>query len=422
MYCAPIVQPLRRKTNPPLMSSTDAWPINVAPDLEEKHEKASIVTRTDFKDPGPPPDGGLNAWLQVLSAHLVLFNTWGYINSFGIFQSYYTSTLQRPPDDIAWIGSIETFFVYFVGMFSGRATDAGYYRIILVAGLFLQLLGVFMTSLSTTYWQLFLAQGLCQGLGDGLLFCPTVALVSTYFAKKRVFALSLMASGAATGGLVFPAIAQSLLYKIGFAWTVRIMGFVMFFNAVVCIIIARPRLPPRRTGPFIEWAAFKEAPYVFFTLGTFLTLWGVYFAFYYVSSIALVTVYSLTTLGPTFCTQRAQHIILHIILLPSYSQRCWCSRTNCPGDPLRPIHRSSQRFHTYSISRRGDAIRVDRRGQPRRYVRIRCHLRLVRRGGAIALSSGTWIADARSEQSRCQDWDGVFGCQLGCLERSAHRR
>ncbi len=34
---------------------------------------------------GPPPDGGLQAWTQVLVGHLVLFNAWGYINSFAFF-------------------------------------------------------------------------------------------------------------------------------------------------------------------------------------------------------------------------------------------------------------------------------------------------------------------------------------------------
>ena len=37
-------------------------------------------------DPGPPPDGGLKAWTQVAMAHLIIFNTWGFVNSFGVFQ------------------------------------------------------------------------------------------------------------------------------------------------------------------------------------------------------------------------------------------------------------------------------------------------------------------------------------------------
>ncbi len=176
-----------------------------------------------------------------------------------------------------------TALVYFVGTFSGRALDAGYYRTVLISGCFLQVLGVMMTSISTQYWQLFLAQGICKGLGDGLLFCPTVSLVATYFTKKRALAMACTASGGATGGIIFPLIAQQLLPRIGFAWTVRTMGFVILANSVVVISLARVRLSPRKTGPLVEWNAFTEIPYTLFCIGMFLNLWAVYFAYFYVS-------------------------------------------------------------------------------------------------------------------------------------------
>lgn len=204
-------------------------------------------------------------------------------SSFGIFQPYYTVSLHRSPSDISWIGSIELFLVYFIGTFSGRAMDAGFFRATIVAGLVLQLGGVFATSASTEYWQLFLAQGLCQGLGDGLLFCPVVALVSTYFIKKRAVALSIQAAGGATGGMVFPAIAQSLLDRIGFTWTVRVMGFVMLFNAVAALVLLRTRVIPRKNDPLVDLSAFRELPYALFVAGTFLAFWGVFFSYYYVS-------------------------------------------------------------------------------------------------------------------------------------------
>ena len=82
---------------------------------------------------------------------------------------------------------------------------------------------------------------------------------------------------------MIPALMQQLLPRIGFAWAVRVVGFVMLVNAVVTSLFIRTRLPPRRTGPIVEWAAFKELPYVLFALGMFLNFWGLYFAFYYVS-------------------------------------------------------------------------------------------------------------------------------------------
>ncbi|KAL8694194.1 MAG: hypothetical protein Q9224_003618 [Gallowayella concinna] len=134
------------------------------------------------------------------------------------------------------------------------------------------------------YWQLFLAQGICTGLGNGLLFCPTLSVLSTYFSSNRALALGVAASGSATGGLVFPVVVQQLLPQIGFGWTVRILGFIMLALQIVAFIFMKPRIPPRKTGPFFEPAAFRELSYTLFATGMFLSFWGLYFAFYYVGS------------------------------------------------------------------------------------------------------------------------------------------
>lgn len=72
---------------------------------------AKVLSRTTSRisvDPGPPPDGGLVAWTQVVCGHLIIFNTWGYIVSYGVFQTYYVATLGHPPSDISWVRSART--------------------------------------------------------------------------------------------------------------------------------------------------------------------------------------------------------------------------------------------------------------------------------------------------------------------------
>jgi MFS family permease len=241
---------------------------------------------TTADDPGLPPDGGWGAWIQVLMAHIIIFNTWGYINSFGVFQVFHVQHLHRPPSDISWVGSIQIFLLFSIGTVSGRASDAGYFKQTFAAGLLMQLIGLFMTSLSKTYWQLFLAQGICTGIGNGLLFCPSLAVLTTYFLKRRGIAVGVAACGTATGGVVFPSIAQHLLPRIGFGWTVRIMGFIMLVTMIFPLLIMRSRLPPRTTGPLVELAAFKEVPYLLFAIGNSLCFLGLYFVIYYVSCIS----------------------------------------------------------------------------------------------------------------------------------------
>jgi MFS family permease len=247
---------------------------------------SAVRTRESGKEIGPPPDGGLQAWLQVALGHMIIFNTWGYINSFGVFQTYYTSTLSRSPSDISWVGSIQIFLLFFIGTFSGRATDAGYFRFTLTVGATLECFCIFMTSLCTEYWQLFLAQGLGQGIGCGLMFCPTLALISTYFVRRRGIALGLVASGSATGGLVFPAVVMKLLPQIGYGWTMRVLGLISVVTLVPCLLFFKQRLPPRKSGPVVEWAAFKEPSYLLFAVGMFLNFWGLYVAFFYIGSFS----------------------------------------------------------------------------------------------------------------------------------------
>jgi MFS family permease len=126
-----------------------------------------------------------------------------------------------------------------------------------------------MTSLCKTYWQFMLAQGLCIGVGNGLLFCPSLALISTYFLKKRALALGVAACGSVTGGLIFPIMARELLPKIGFPWTIRAIGLIQLASLAVSNCLSRPRIKPRKAGPLIELAAFREMEYTSYAMAAF---------------------------------------------------------------------------------------------------------------------------------------------------------
>ena len=159
----------------------------------------------------PPPDGGFTAWSQVLVSHLLVVNGFGYISSFSLFESHWVTVLDRSASAVSWVGSMQMFLLFFVGTLSGRAMDAGFFRSLIYAGCTLQILGTFTTSACQRYWQLFLSQGVVNGLGNGLLFTPAVALVGTYFSKKRALALGFAACGAPVGGVVFPVVCVILI-------------------------------------------------------------------------------------------------------------------------------------------------------------------------------------------------------------------
>ena len=72
--------------------------------------------------PEPPADsavelteGDFRGWLTVFGASLALFCSFGQLNAFGTFQTWYADhQLQHlPPSTIAWIGSLQLFVFFF---------------------------------------------------------------------------------------------------------------------------------------------------------------------------------------------------------------------------------------------------------------------------------------------------------------------
>ena len=256
------------------------------------------------------------------------------------------TALGRPPADISWVGSIQVFLLFFIGTFTGRLTDAGYFRAVFLTGSILGAFGLFMASLSTQYWQLFLAQGVCCGIGNGCLFCPALSVLSTYFSKRRSLAIGLAAAGSSTGGMVVPAMVQQLLPKAGFAWTMRSLGFIQLGCLIFCNIGIKPRVPPRRTGSLVDWASFKDAPYVLFAAGMF-------FVRIFFSSRRKILMIGTEFLG------RLLRLLLHRFLCPHNHpppvhrirqpphsiKRCWSRRPNHSQPSRRPIFRSLEHPH-----------------------------------------------------------------------------
>ncbi|CAI6100354.1 hypothetical protein V2G26_008282 [Clonostachys chloroleuca] len=280
---------------------------------EEKAVRSAPVERTISNTDAPvlyhdadgnfnPPDRGLLAWSQVLATLLINAMCWGYPAAYGVYQLYYVETLNLPSSQVSWIGSIQIFLTFGICTVSGRLSDAGYTRHCVVGGCGLAVLGTFMVSLATKYWQIFLAQGVCTGLGLGVAFMPAITTLSSYFKRNRAFALAIAATGTSVGSIIFPSIVQYLIPKVGFPWAVRCAAFVALFIVGVANLLLKPYLPPRKAGPLVEWGAFKERTYALFTLGAFCNFYTLYFGFFYINS------YARTVIG--FSSQEAVSMIL----------------------------------------------------------------------------------------------------------------
>ena len=271
------IHPIKMK--PDMVLATNKEPQEVQP-----HQSTQPVN--EEKSELPKNSSEWKNAIHIFFAHFGCFNSWGMANSFGVFQQYYTNKYHWSPSTTSWIGSIQIFLLFAVGVLAGRTTDAGYFRLTLYLGISFQLLGLFAASAASEYWQFILSQGVSVGLGHGFIFVPAIAAVSSYFRRWRTLAVGLSSAGAALGGLVYPAIASQLLYSVGLGWTLRVMGFVLLATYIPSIIWARTAFPPRESGPLVEWIAFKEIPYTLGVMNFFLIFWGITFAFFYAGRFA----------------------------------------------------------------------------------------------------------------------------------------
>jgi MFS family permease len=125
----------------------------------------------------------------------------GFTLTFGAFQAYYKDDLlsDSSPSAISWIGTVQAWLLILIGVLSGPLFDLGYFRSMLYVGNFFVVFGMMMLSLCTQYWQVFLSQAVCMGLGAGLLYVPSLALIGIWFERKRALAMGIVMSGIAVG-------------------------------------------------------------------------------------------------------------------------------------------------------------------------------------------------------------------------------
>lgn len=109
-----------------------------------------------------------------------------FINAFGVFQAYYeTSYLpQTSVSSIAWIGSVQTFFLFASNLVTGPLVDRfgptpiSFFYATSVA------VTCMIVSLCTRYWQLLLAQGFMLGISLSAGYVPPLTCAMWWFKNR----------------------------------------------------------------------------------------------------------------------------------------------------------------------------------------------------------------------------------------------
>lgn len=117
---------------------------------------------------------------------------------------------------------------------------------------------------------------------------PAYGCIAHYFSVRRGFATGIATTSGGIGGIAFPLLLQHLFPKLGFAWTTRILGFILLVLSVPANLFLRSRLPARGRVQSVwpDFTIFRDKSYAVATVGVFFMEWGIFVPITFIVSYA----------------------------------------------------------------------------------------------------------------------------------------
>ncbi|KAJ2981480.1 hypothetical protein NQ176_g1995 [Zarea fungicola] len=194
-------------------------------------------------DPGPPPDGGYG-WVCAAAAATINMHSWGFNSAYAVFLAHYLSTNAFPgstPLEYAFVGGLSLTCLFLISPVATYLLRRIGVRSTMMLGVVLEAASFVGASFATRISHLFVTQGLIFGMGLGLLFIPTAAVVPQWFATKRSLASGVSLAGAGLGGGVYSLSAAAMIRNLGLAWAFRILAIIGFVINTLCVALIRDR-------------------------------------------------------------------------------------------------------------------------------------------------------------------------------------
>lgn len=268
--------------------------------LQESSSEESQLDQVDVYI----PDGGAKAWINLAGTFVGLTGCMGIVNSNGAVEEYISHNVlpYTSQSTIGWIFSLFNFFMFGFILFVGPIFESYGSRICMAIGIGSFTMGYMGFSSSSKMYQ-FLLSSASSGFGLSFMFGSSVGIVGQYFRRRRALCLGIVFSGGAIGGILFPIIMRTLFPKIGFRWTIRVVGFIIIACFVIEAILTVDRNdvinPDAKSQSFyqktlgkIKLGAFKEFTFSTLVISMMLTGFTFLLTLTYVISYAVAAGYT----------------------------------------------------------------------------------------------------------------------------------
>lgn len=183
-------------------------------------------------------DGALG-WVVVIAAFCSHCITYGIVYSFGILLSALEKNYNGTKAEIAWIPSLTTGFLHTSGLLASVLVNRFGCRVVCIVGAFLCSVGYVLSIFAPNIYYLYITMGVLAGTGFGMVFLPTVLIVTQYFNKYRSVACGIALSGCGIGAFILSPATEAMLDSYSLKGTLLLLSAVIL-NCIPCSLVFRP--------------------------------------------------------------------------------------------------------------------------------------------------------------------------------------
>lgn len=202
------------------------------------------------------------------------------MQTIGTIQSYlalnqlsgYTTT------QIGWITGLYTSLSLLLGIQCGPLFDAYGPRLLGPIGCALYIPVFFVMAECSQYWHFMLTIAVWGGFGAAIISTIGVAVIGKWFVQRRGLAMGIALCGSSIGGIIMPLMLRSLLPRVGWAWSIRVLAFINAAVMIVGSVCLQQPLPQqnsaaseqrRRKRIALNFMALTSKTFTLITLGIF---------------------------------------------------------------------------------------------------------------------------------------------------------
>merc|ERR1712130_182527 len=169
-------------------------------------------------------DEGGWSWLVVLAGFLCVLVLDGIAYSFGLFLDPLQKELGGSTGAVSIGGSMQVCAYGFSSPLVARLVSSHGARLPCILGAVLAALGIFAASFTTSIVTFILCYSVITGIGFGLMYIPSIVIVSRHFVARRSFATGIVLCAAGVGTFVVAPLASFWSDQYGWRGALRCLA------------------------------------------------------------------------------------------------------------------------------------------------------------------------------------------------------